>query len=192
MNRIKIKNLAVWVMFLGLSLVFLRIGIITIWGITLVDGVSYSLGAIIWMMYHSIHDKAFRSRDKSALQTILILTFPILFSFLFIQVIGANFALDNELNRGFDMLTIVAITISTFLTFITIVIYFKNDTMKVQQTLLVIVIYGWSVVLRFNDSSYTFFPRFLVEVNSAVAAILLLLYFYQFDKQISVDRSTPR
>jgi len=89
------------------------------------------------------------------------------------------------------MLLIGAIAFSTYLTFITIVIYFKNDTLRVQQTLLVIIIYGWSVVLRFSNSSYTFFPRFLVEVISAVAAGLLLLYFYQLDKQISVDRSTP-
>lgn len=191
MNRVKIKNLAVWVMFLGLSLVILHIGVISIWGITLVDGISYSLGVIVWMLYHSIHDKTFRSRDKSVLQTILILSFPTLFSFLFIQVVGANFALDSELNRSFDMWMVWVTAFSTYLTFITIVIYFKNDTLRVQQTLLVIIIYGWSVVLRFSNSSYTFFPRFLVEVISAVAAGLLLLYFYQFDKQISVDRSTP-
>lgn len=187
MNRIKIKNLAVWVMFLGLSLVILRIGFISFWGVTLVDGISYSLGVIIWMMYHSIHDKDFRSRDKSILQTVLILTFPILFSFLFIQVVGANFALDSELNRSFDMWMVWVTAVCTFLTFTTIVIYFKNDTMKVQQTLLVIVIYGWSVALRFNNYLSTFSPRLLVEVVSATAAGLLLLYFYQFDKLMSVD-----
>lgn len=191
MNRIKIKNFAVLVMFFGLFAIMLQFVHISVWGITLVEGQSYIFGVIIWMLYHFSHDKLFRSRDKSVLQTILILSFPMVFSILFVQVAGANFSLDYDSNRSFDYLLVGHIVFYALITFQFTVIYFRSDTLKVKETILVIIIYACAVYARHNEYIYDFRNILLMEVISATAAGLQLFYFYQFDKMMSINQSTP-
>lgn len=174
----KIKCMSIYIVLTGMSIGMYYIKVIRIYGYSIIEMNSFILGCITVMVYLFEQRKNLSKSTVTFRQIVIILSYPLVFSCLFIPHVSADFFYNSAVHDNIAQLDHFMNSLFLVMFYTLPLILFRNDSTTVNVIAFPVSLYIVASVLRWLNyvSDHATISMFLIESLALLGSLLFTFY----------------